>query len=62
MSEANLPDADSVAAKAGVEPEVVRAVYEAIAAETAPVEASGSSHKVNIPLTAVVPSANISNN
>lgn len=61
MSEANLPAVESVAAKAGVAPEVVKAVYEAIAAETAPVEATGSSHRVNIPLSVVVPSANINN-
>jgi hypothetical protein len=64
MPDANLPDAESVATKAGVDPEVVRAVYEAIAAETtsarSEVADTGSSHKVEVPLDKVVPLANIS--
>jgi hypothetical protein len=62
MSE-NLPTVDSVAAKAGVDPEVVRAVYEAIAAETtvagSEATGTGSSHKVEIPVGKVVPSATV---
>lgn len=59
MSE-NLPNIESVAAKTGVDPEVVKAVLEA-AAETIPAEAagSGSSHKVELPLSAIVPSSSI---
>jgi hypothetical protein len=60
MSE-NLPDAESVAAKTGVDPEVVKVVLEAAAAETTTTrsEASGSSHKIEIPTAVAVPSATI---
>lgn len=60
MSE-NLLNIESVAAKTGVDPEVVKAVLEAADVARSEAAGSGSSHKVELPAGVVASSASINN-